>query len=104
MDVYAHPSNAFLQQMAAAFDVIVHIDRLRDGSRKIVQIVEITGMEGETVSMQDIFRFEFHGYDENGMVLGRIAPTQVRSRIVDEARAAGVEIPNELLKLYPPPR
>src|SRR5579872_1676511 len=101
---YDIPVRAIRQQMAAAFDVFVHLDRMRDGSRKIVQIVEITGMEGEVVSMQDIFRFEFHGYDDNGMVLGRIAPTQVRSRVVDEARAAGVEIPQELIKIYPPPR
>jgi hypothetical protein len=61
---------AIRSQIASAFNVVVHLERMRDGSRKVVQISEITGMEDDIVSMQDIFRFTRTGIDSNGRVVG----------------------------------
>ena len=78
------PLRAIRQQVASAVDVIVHQERLRDGSRKIVQCAEVVGMEGETIVMQDIFTFQQTGIDENGKIEGglmcdRSAPARQRS-------------------------
>ena len=61
-------------------------------------------MEGDTVSMQDIFRFEFGGYNEDGSIRGRLAPTQVRPRVIDKAITDGLTLPPDLARLYPMPR
>ena len=66
------------QQIASPIDLIVHQSRLRDGSRKVVQASEVVGMEGDTIVMQDVFRFEQTGIDENGKILGELLPTGLR--------------------------
>ena len=87
------PLRAIRQQVASAIDLIVHQERLRDGSRKIVQCSEVVGMEGDTIVMQDIFRFEQTGIDEDGKVLGELLPTGLRPRINDRIIDAGIQLP-----------
>ncbi len=86
------PVRAIREQIASAIDVIVFTQRMRDGSRKVVTISEITGMEGDIIQMMDIFMFEHGGYRE-GKVHGRLKPTGLRSKYMDRFRAAGIYLP-----------
>jgi pilus assembly protein CpaF len=86
------PIRAIREQIASAIDVIIHQERLRDGSRKIVTISEISGMEGNVITMTDIFIFEQTGY-ENGRVIGIIRPTGLRPKFMDKIEAAGIHLP-----------
>jgi pilus assembly protein CpaF len=86
------PLRAIREQIASAFDVVVHLDRLVDGTRKIVQISEVQGMEGEVIVMQDIFRFVQSGVS-NGKVLGQFAATGVRPKFMDRFEAMGIAVP-----------
>jgi len=80
-------------QIASAVNFIVQATRLSDGSRKVVSIAEITGMEGSVVQLQEIFRFERTGTAENGKVLGHFAPTGIRPKFLDEMERRGVHMP-----------
>ena len=93
------PLRAIRQQVASAIDLIVHQERLRDGSRKIVQASEVVGMEGDTIVMQDIFRFEQTGIDEDGKILGELLPTGLRPRINDRIVDAGIQLPPSVFGL-----
>jgi pilus assembly protein CpaF len=95
------PAKAIRQQVASAIDLIVQLSRLRDGSRRVVAITEITGMEGDTVTMQDIFIWESHGADKQGNMTGVFRPTGIRPHIMDKLFAAGVPIPPELARVFP---
>jgi pilus assembly protein CpaF len=86
------PLKAVREQVASAFDLIVHLDRLVDGDRKVVQITEVQGMEGDTIVMQDIFRFVQTGV-KNGRVEGYFTPTGVRPKFMDKIEAAGLAVP-----------
>ncbi|MFO3797121.1 MAG: CpaF family protein, partial [Anaerolineales bacterium] len=86
------PSRAIREQIASAIDLIVHQERLRDGSRKVVQISEVNGMEGDIITMTDIFVFEQLGY-ENGKVIGRLRPTGLRPKSMEKIEAAGIHLP-----------
>jgi Flp pilus assembly CpaF family ATPase len=92
---------AIRSQIASAFNVVVHLERMRDGSRKVVQISEITGMEEDVISMQDIFQFTRTGLDSEGRVLGGFAPASLRPRILDRLADRGLEIPLELARIFP---
>ncbi|MFN3331849.1 MAG: CpaF family protein [Caldilinea sp.] len=85
------PLRAIREQIASAFDLIVHLGRLSDGSRKIVQIAEVQGMEGDTIVMQDIFQF-VQTTVENGKVQGYFTPTGVRPKFYSRLEAAGLFI------------
>lgn len=87
------PLRAIRQQVASAIDMIVHQERLRDGSRKVVQCTEVLGMEGDTIIMQDVFTFEQDSIDENGKILGALRPTGLRPRINDRIEQAGIHLP-----------
>lgn len=87
------PVRAIRSQIAAAIDVIVHMARFKDGTRKVTHITEVQGMEGEIVVLQDIFVFEQVGVDAQGKVRGRFRPTGVRPRFAERLRAAGIELP-----------
>ena len=95
------PAKAIRQQIASAIDLIVQLSRMRDGSRRVTSITEITGMEGETVTMQDIFIFESHGVDKEGNLSGVFRPTGIRPHIMDKLFALGVPIPPELARVFP---
>jgi pilus assembly protein CpaF len=90
------PVRAIREQIASAIDVIVQQSRLRDGSRKITHITEVQGMEGEVVTLQDIFVFESTGKDENGKIIGRFKPTGIRPKFLEKVAANGITVPNEV--------
>ena len=87
------PEVATRRQIASAIEVVVQVSRLSDGSRKVLNISEITGMEGQVVSMQDIFVFKKTGIGENGAVLGQFVPTGIRPRFSERLLTAGVKLP-----------
>ncbi|RPI29720.1 MAG: CpaF family protein [Acidobacteria bacterium] len=86
------PEKAIRQQIASAINVIVQIVRLTDGSRKISTITEVTGMEGPTVTAQDLFVFERQGYDPDMRVRGRFRSTGIRTRFSEKLIAAGIQL------------
>ena len=73
----------------------MHTDRLRDGTRKTVTITEVAGMEGDVVTLTDIFIFEQTGYDA-GKVLGRLRPTGLRPKFMDKIEAVGIHLPPQI--------
>jgi len=86
------PVRAIRQQFSSAVNVIISAQRLTGGPRKIVSITEVTGMEGEIVTMQDIFQFEQIGIDENGRAMGQFVATGIRPSFVERIKAAGANI------------
>ena len=92
------PQRAVRQQIASAIDVVVQIARLSDGKRKLVSLQEITGMEGEVVTTQEIFKFERQGIDDDGNVLGELIPTGIRPSFTERLRIAGVPLPADLFE------
>ena len=85
------PVRAIREQIASAVDVIVQQQRLRDGSRKILFITEVQGMEGQMVTMSDIFEFEQTGL-EQGKIIGRITPTGIRPKFINRIEEAGIHM------------
>ncbi|MBI1293624.1 CpaF family protein [bacterium] len=90
------PLRAIRQQIAAAVDVIVHIERMRDGTRRLVYCTEVLGMEGETILTQDIFRFEEEGVDEKGKIIGQLRTTGIRPKVLERMKADQVNLPADL--------
>jgi pilus assembly protein CpaF len=86
------PLKAIREQVASAVDLIVHQNRLKDGSRKIVAITEVQGMEGDVIVMQDIFVFEQSGVVE-GKIQGKLKPTGIRPKFVEKFDSAGIHLP-----------
>jgi len=84
---------AMRQQVAAAINLVVQVARLSDGTRRLTAISEITGMEGETITMQEIFQFERTGVDSQGQVIGRFRPTGIRPRFAERLKASGLQLP-----------
>src|SRR5215213_6044711 len=84
---------AMRQQVAAAINLVIQVARLTDGTRRITSISEITGMEGETVAMQEIFHFERTGIDSMGKVLGRFRSTGIRPRFAERLKQYGMQLP-----------
>ena len=84
---------AMRQQVASALDLVIQAARLSDGTRRITSISEITGMEGETITMQEIFQFERKGVDKDGKVVGRYRPTGVRPRFAERLKQYGMQLP-----------
>ncbi|MBI3949407.1 MAG: CpaF family protein [Acidobacteria bacterium] len=87
---------AMRMQVASAINLVIHVTRLSDGTRKIMSISEITGMEGEVVAMQDIFIFERLGVDREGHVLGHIRPTGIRPKFADRLERYGYHLDGSL--------
>jgi pilus assembly protein CpaF len=90
------PVRAIREQIASAVDLIVQQSRLRDGSRKITHLTEVQGMEGDIITLQDIFVFDQTGCDEQGKVIGRFRPTGIRPKFLDKLTANGINLPNEI--------
>ncbi|GAB4524513.1 MAG: CpaF family protein [Anaerolineales bacterium] len=90
------PLIAIRRQIASAIDLIVHMARLEDGTRKITHITEVAGMEGDIVTLSDIFRFQRTGVDSNGRVLGDLAATRLRPLFAPKLEAAGVKLGSEI--------
>ena len=87
------PDKAMRQQIASAINVVIQVTRLSDGSRKLITVSEIVGMEGDVITMQDIFTFERQGVGEDGRVLGRFRATGLRPRFTERLQAWGIELP-----------
>lgn len=84
---------AMRQQIAAAVNLVVQVARLSDGTRRVTSISEITGMEGDTITMQEIFHYERTGVDTSGQVIGRFRPTGIRPRFAERLKASGFQLP-----------
>ena len=80
------------EQIAAAVDIIVQQTRYSDGSRKVTYITEVTGMEGEVITLQDIFLFKQDGYDENNKVMGKYQATGFMPKFYDDLRRKGIPV------------
>jgi pilus assembly protein CpaF len=87
---------AMRRQVASAIDMVIHLSRLSDGGRRVMTVAEIVGMEGEMVTMQDIFRYERRGVDEEGRVLGGFRATGIRPRAAEHLQAAGIDLEETL--------
>jgi pilus assembly protein CpaF len=92
------PDRAIRQQVASAIEIIVQIARLSDGTRKVTAVSEITGMERDMITMQDLFVFEKSGLDEEGRVRGRFRATGIRPRSNDRIAACGIQLPTQMFE------
>jgi pilus assembly protein CpaF len=100
---YDLPVRAIRAQVTSAINVVVHLERLRDGTRKVAQISELTGMEEDVITMQEVFKFIRTGMDANGRVMGRFSPTGLRPRVLDKLDELGLAMPAEIVELFPEP-
>ncbi len=102
---YDIPVRAIREQVASALDVIVHLARLRDGSRRVVQISQVDGMEADTIVMQDVYYFDYSmGVDTEGMFRGRLKSTGIRPSFTERLRYVGIEVAPESFEFEPPAR
>jgi pilus assembly protein CpaF len=92
------PESAIRRQIASAIDVIAQVSRQSDGTRKIISIAEITGMEGEVITMQDIFVFRKKGIGPNGQVLGEFTATGIRPKFAERLLVAGFRLPMDMFE------
>ncbi len=92
------PERAMRQQISSAIQIVVQQTRLSDGSRKITSISEITGMEGEIITMQEIFMFEKLGVTQDGKVIGRFRATGVRPKCCERLKASGIHLPGDMFE------
>jgi pilus assembly protein CpaF len=92
------PERAMRQQIAAAIQLVVQQTRLSDGTRKVTSVSEITGMESDIITMQEIFVFEKSGISQEGKVLGRFRATGVRPKICERLKASGINLPTEMFE------
>ncbi len=90
------PENAIRRQIASAIDVVLQISRLSDGTRKMISLAEITGMEGDIVTMQDIFSFRKRGVLETGEVLGDFEPSGIRPKFAERLSISGISLPSSM--------
>jgi pilus assembly protein CpaF len=86
------PMRAIREQISSALDIVVHQERLRDGSRRVVNITEVSGMEGDVITMTDVFAFEQTGI-EDGKVIGQLRPTGLRPKAINQIEASGIHLP-----------
>jgi pilus assembly protein CpaF len=86
------PDKAMRQQISSAIQVVIQQARLSDGSRKVTSVSEITGMEGDIITMQEIYRFDKLGLSPEGKVVGRFVATGVRPKVCERLRASGITL------------
>lgn len=102
---YDLPVRAIREQMSSALNVLVHLARLRDGSRRVVQVAEVEGMEGDTIVLQDLFYFDYSaGLDEEGRFSGRLKSTGLRPKFAEKLEYMGVQMSPQLFAYEPPER
>jgi len=92
------PEKTVRQQIASAISIVVQVSRQSDGTRKVVNISEITGMEENVLSMQEIFRFEKRGIGPDGKVLGTFMPSRIRPKFLEQLRTSGIFLSPELFE------
>ncbi|HEX3183827.1 MAG TPA: CpaF family protein [Pyrinomonadaceae bacterium] len=89
---------AMRQQIASAINMVIQVARLSDGTRRVTSISEITGMEGDTITMQEVFTYERKGIDKDGRVIGRFKPTGVRPRFAERLKVYGLQLPRSFFE------
>jgi pilus assembly protein CpaF len=92
------PDRALRQQITSAISIVVQVARLSDGTRKVINISEITGQEEDIISMQDVFNFVRKGIGPDGKVIGAFAPSGIRPKFLDRLRIAGIMLPTEIFE------
>jgi pilus assembly protein CpaF len=92
------PAKAIREQVASAINLIVHLTRMRDGSRRVTHVTEIVGMESQVVTMQDIFVFQARGLDDDGRILGSVLPTGLRPKFAERFEQYGIPLPANLFE------
>ena len=92
------PEKSVRQQIASALTIVVQATRMSDGTRKVTSIAEITGMEENVISMQEIFSFQKKGIGPDGKVIGAFVPTRIRPRFLEKLRVAGIILPPSLFE------
>lgn len=96
------PIRAIREQVASALNLVVHLSRLKDGTRRVTHITEVEGMEGETITLQDLFRFDYGmGIDDNGAYKGRLKATGIRPSFSEELENQGIRLPADLFDPEP---
>jgi pilus assembly protein CpaF len=90
------PNRAMREQISSALDIVVQASRLSDGSRRITSITEVTSMEGEVITMQEIFRFRRRGISPEGKVVGAFEATGVRPQFMERLQVAGIDLPMDM--------
>ena len=91
------PARAMREQICSAMDLIIQLTRLTDGTRRVTSIVEVTGMEGDVITTQEIYQFRRRGIGPDGMVVGQFETTGIRPHFVERLRVAGVDLPAQLV-------
>jgi pilus assembly protein CpaF len=92
------PQRAAREQIASALDVVIQVSRFSDGKRRLTSLQEVTGMEGDIVTMQEIFKFERQGIDEDGGVIGTLTATGIRPSFAEKLRLAGIELEADIFQ------
>jgi pilus assembly protein CpaF len=92
------PERAMRQQIAAAIQIVIQQSRMSDGTRKVTSISEVTGMEGDVITMQEIFAFEKVGLSQEGKVIGRFRATGVRPKVCERLKASGVHLAADMFE------
>jgi len=92
------PEKAVRRQIASAVTLVIQIARFNDGTRRVTHLTEITGMEEDMVSMQDVFVFEKHGVGQDGRVLGTFSPTGIRPKFAEKLKASGIPVPASMFE------
>ena len=102
MSGFELPIRAIREQMASALDLIVHLSRLRDGTRRITHITEVQGMEGDVITLQDVFLFDYSmGIDEHGRYKGHLKATGVRPKFAEKLADLGIRLGPEVFQPDP---
>ena len=96
---YDLPMKAIRQQVASALDMIIHLERMNDGSRKVVAITEVQGMESDVITLQDLFAFQIEGVTSKQGVIGNLRPTGLRPTFVTKFEKHGVTMPPEIFAM-----
>jgi pilus assembly protein CpaF len=91
------PLKAIREQVASAIELIVHMERVKDGTRKVVKVSEVQGMEGETIVMQDMFVYKQTGF-ENGIVKGKLSPTGLRPQFMEKITNSNIQLPDSIFE------
>jgi len=99
------PMRAIREQVTSALDLLVHVARLRDGTRRVVQVSEVQGMEGDMIVLEDIFTFDYSmGVDADGRFRGCIKPTGIRPKCALQLEDVGIFLPGDTFAYEPPAR
>ncbi|MEA2016603.1 MAG: CpaF family protein [Actinomycetota bacterium] len=92
------PMRAIREQISSAVNLVVHMNRLKDGTRRFTKVTEVMGMEGDVITLQDLFVFDYMGVDEEGRFKGRIKSTGIRPGFIEKLNNVGIDIPGEVFK------